>query len=54
MEWIKRKIKNKILKRILVAVIVMILGALGFSEELAREFANAGADIAIEQIDVAE
>lgn len=54
MQWMKRKLKNKILKRILIAAIVAILGALGFSDELAREFAEEGANIAIEQIDVAE
>ena len=53
MEWIKTKFKNKILKRILIAAIVAILGALGFSDELAREFAEEGAAMAIEQIDVA-
>lgn len=54
MEWMKQKLKNKILKRVLIAAIVAILGALGFSDELAREFADAGATIALEQIDVTE
>ena len=43
-------IKGKIVKRILIAAIVAILGAIGFSDEIAREFAGEGAEIIMVQV----
>jgi VanZ family protein len=50
MEWIKRKLRRKVVRRVLMVVIAALLTAIGFSDEVAREFSGEGADIIIESL----
>jgi len=51
MNWLKDNLKKKALRRVLVLVIAALLSAIGFSDEIAKEFAEEGADIVVEQVE---
>lgn len=47
---LKNKLKGKVLKKIIALVIAATLGYLGFSGELAKQFAEEGAEIIVEEV----